>query len=97
MEWSKSIKEYVVPRIVSLVESLPSLAKSGRESELSSVMQLITGYLVLVADGEKNKSFPKNVLSKYISHQLTQQSVRRCLVGKITLNTCHCRFVSQSR
>ncbi len=82
MEWSNLIKEYVSPRITSLVESLPSLAKSGRETELLSAVKLVTGYLVFASNsGEKKKSFSKDILSKFVSHQLSQAPVRQCLVG----------------
>ena len=84
VEWNQNTKTIIIPRIVSLIESLPSLAKSGRDSELSYAMKLITGYLTLVVDG-KDTSFSKSVLSKYLAHQLTQESIRQCLVGKRTV------------
>ncbi len=83
VEWNQNTKTIIIPRIVSLIESLPNLTKSGRDSELSYVMKLITGYLTLLVDG-KDTSFSKSVLSKYLAHQLTEESIRQCLVGKRT-------------
>lgn len=87
-EWTYHIKEYIVPRIVALVESLPTYAKSGRESELCCTMKLISGYLMTASDENANSSqntkrakTSKTVLSKYLSHKLTKDPVRQCLVG----------------
>jgi len=80
-----------VPRITSLIETLPSYAKSGRESELCRTMKLISGYLMTASDedaksSEKKKKVKasKTILSKYLSHKLTKDPVRQCLVGTFT-------------
>ncbi len=80
-----------MPRITSLIETLPSYAKSGRESELCRTMKLISGYLMTASDedakssGKKKKvKASKTILSKYLSHKLTKDPVRQCLVGTFT-------------
>ena len=89
-EWNNHIREYIVPRITSLIETLPSYAKSGRESELCRTMKLISGYLMTASDedaksSEKKKKVKasKTILSKYLSHKLTKDPVRQCLVGTL--------------
>jgi len=76
------------------------LAKSGRETELSSAMKLITGYLSIMDDknssgGTKKdrKHSSKTVLAKYLSHKLTQNPVRQCLVGRSATFNLHPHFV----
>ena len=88
-EWAHHIKEYIVPRIIALVETLPSYAKSGRESELCCTMKLISGYLITACDENDNSSqktrrakASKTVISKYLSHKLTKDPVRQSLVGE---------------
>ena len=102
-EWRRNIKEFVISRIESLVESLPILAKSGRESELSSAMGLITGYLDIMGGKGSPNSVPSkkegthkkrskcspDVLSKFLSHKLVENPLRQCLVGEFSFS---CQF-----
>lgn len=83
------MKGNICPRVVTLIESLPNLAKSGRESELSNVMKLVSGYLVNVTMVEKkNLRSDQQFLLKTLSHQLTRRSTRQCLVGEYVEPVC---------
>lgn len=83
------MKGTICPRVVTLIESLPNLAKSGRESELSNAMKLVSGYLVNVTMVEKkNLRSDQQFLLKTLSHQLTRRSTRQCLVGEYVEPVC---------
>lgn len=54
IRWNENVKEDIVPRIHELIESLPIYARSGRESELTLTMELISGYVTMMGDDDDN-------------------------------------------
>ena len=52
IRWNENVKEDIVPRILELIESLPIYARSGRESELTRTMELISGYVTMMGDND---------------------------------------------
>lgn len=86
-EWNKIARNVVIPRVVNLIQTLPSYAKSGRESDLSSNMQLVSGYLLSFAEDESSDghsdTISKTMLSKFLFQKLvSNKTVRQCLVGR---------------
>lgn len=80
--WSRDI---FLPRVLSQIETLPSLARSGRNSDLISTTRLIAGYLkafLLMSNMNKGQGKSKTNLHSFLVTQLTTKEIRRCFVGK---------------
>lgn len=78
--WKEEMRYSIIPRTLSLIESLPVLAKSGREIELQANMKLITGYLYI--------SYNQNCLDKteikFLASKILENPIRQSLAGKYT-------------
>jgi hypothetical protein len=80
--WSRDI---FLPRVLSQIETLPSLARSGRNSDLISTTRLIAGYLkafLIMSNMNKGQGKSKTNLHSFLVTQLTTEELRRCFVGE---------------
>ena len=82
----------IIPKVLELIQRLPIVAKSGRESELRSDFNLVSGYLSLafgLFDESSGDSRQKSSLSKrrkkdfgtFLSNKILEDPVRKCLAG----------------
>jgi hypothetical protein len=89
-EWNNIAKNIVIPRLVNLIQSLPNYAKGGRESDLSSNLQLISGYLLsFVQDGYTNDlkcNLSKNNHTNDLKCNLSKNNLSKILFQKLTCN-----------
>lgn len=81
--WSRDI---FLPRVISQIEALPSLARSGRNSDFITTVRLISGYLksfLIIGNMKKGTGGKINAnLHSFLVTQLTTKEIRQCIVGK---------------
>lgn len=80
--WSRDI---FLPRVISQIEALPSLARSGRNSDLIATVRLISGYLksfLIIGNMKKGTGKIHANLHSFLVTQLTTKEIRQCIVGK---------------
>ena len=65
-EYCRVVKGLIGPRILELIERLPSCVQSGRDDELDATLQRILGYL-------------QNVPPKFLRSALTSDSIRQMI------------------
>lgn len=78
-------KDTMLPRAISCIETLPSLSRSGRESELIAAIRLVTAYLkALIMIGTRSDKSEKSAshLRSFIVTQLATEEIRQYFVGK---------------
>ena len=76
--WRKEISYSIIPRTWNLIESLPVLAKSGREIHLQTRMKLIIDYLSI----SQNQDFLGRIDSSYLASKLLEKPISQAIAGK---------------
>lgn len=89
-KFAQSYRNVHQRRIISLVlehiQSLPSVARSRRESELRLKMKLISGFVTMICKTKSSSSSPSNedqiMNNDYLIMKLMTDPCKQCFVGK---------------
>ena len=75
--WREEMCHSIIPRTLNLIESLPVLARSGRQIELQTRMKLITGYLSI----SHNQNYLEKKEIKFLASKILEEPIRQSLAG----------------
>jgi hypothetical protein len=80
---STSIDQHtIISRVLEIIQSLPSIARSTRESDLRMNMKLISGYITVICRMKISTKRGGKVSHDYLLRKMMKNPYKQCLVGE---------------